>query len=177
MRQQAMTSLEDSDIASAQATLDTLTSAQLDVIERVARHMTSKEIARDLELHPRTVDQRVKAVISKLGATDRADAARRFIELCRICGRTIYDSSLLDVLPPDAQQIERELPQEPHFVLRDSQAWSPVGFAETEPKFLEVVDQRFGRLGRVTLIVCFAIALAILALTVAAVGTTLNQLV
>ena len=163
--------------AAAAAQLDSLTAAQTDVMQRVVQHMTSKEIARDLQISPNTVDQRVKAALPKLGASDRADAARRFLELNSMCGRTIYGSSVIDVLPVTIDDDLRELPQEPHFVLEDSLSGSLGEFGPRGYRLLEVFDYHFGRFGRVALIILFAVLIAVLALTVISMGTTLSEFV
>ena len=161
----------------AASILDTLTPAQTAVLERVVRHMTSKEIARELEISPNTVDQRVKASLPKLGARDRSDAARRFLELSSICGRTIYGPSVIDVSSHSLDEALQELPREPHFILEDSQFGSFGEYGPRGSRLLEVFDYQFGRFGRVALIVIFAVLIAVLALTVISMGTTLNDLV
>lgn len=55
---------------------DLLTDSQKACLRRVGRGMTSKEIARELELTPSTVDTYVTHAIGRLGATNRRDAAR-----------------------------------------------------------------------------------------------------
>lgn len=166
-----------SDREDAEAILRSLSDAQIDVMERVVMHLTSKEIARDLGIAPNTVDQRVKAVLPKLGAIDRADAARRFVELYDICGRTIYASSVIDHVATLPHSLGQELPQEAHFVLKDSQAGFPAEFQYPGTALLEVIDLRFGKIGRVALIIGLSIALAILALIVTSIGATLSDLV
>lgn len=157
--------------------LSSLTELQYEAMERAAAQMTSKEIGRELNLHPNTVDQRISAAIKKLGASDRNEACRRFIELCHICGRTICGSSVVDVFSFDLKRELQELPHDPHFRLEDSQMGIPGEWGPGGSQFLEVFDRRFGRVGRVALIVGFAIAIAILALSVISIGTTLNDLV
>lgn len=159
------------------AVLASLTPRQIAVMDRVVQRLTSKEIARELEIAPNTVDQRVRGVLAKLGAEDRDDAARRYVELNRACGRTICGSSVVDVLGPTTDDPLQELPQAAHFTLHDSQAGFPMEWSTSEPTFLEVIDRRFGRIGRLGLIVIIAVMLAILALTATAVGTTLSELV
>lgn len=68
---------------------DLLTDSQKACLRRVGKGMTSKEIARDLELTPSTVDTYVTHAIARLGATNRRDAARR---LARIEGSELFRS-------------------------------------------------------------------------------------
>lgn len=53
-----------------------LTDSQKACLRRVGRGMTSKEIARDLDLTPSTVDTYVTHAIAQLGASNRREAAR-----------------------------------------------------------------------------------------------------
>lgn len=54
-----------------------LTPRQLDVLARVARGQTDKEIARDLRLSPRTVEMHVAGAMKALGAKTRAEAVAK----------------------------------------------------------------------------------------------------
>jgi pimeloyl-ACP methyl ester carboxylesterase/DNA-binding CsgD family transcriptional regulator len=57
-----------------------LTPRQLDVLARVARGQTDKEIARDLRLSPRTVEMHVAGAMKMLGAKTRAEAVAKSTE-------------------------------------------------------------------------------------------------
>jgi DNA-binding CsgD family transcriptional regulator len=72
--------------------LATLTDGQRDCLQLVARHQTSKEIARLLGISKDTVDQRISAAVKKLGANNRAEAARMLIEL------SLYDQVAYDLV-------------------------------------------------------------------------------
>ena len=58
-----------------------LTARQLEVLALVAEGLTNAEIAERLVVSPRTAEHHVAAVLSKLGAATRRDAARRAAEL------------------------------------------------------------------------------------------------
>ena len=58
-----------------------LTSRQLEVLSLLAEGLTNAEIADRLVVSPRTAEHHVAAVLSKLGAATRRDAARRASEL------------------------------------------------------------------------------------------------
>jgi pimeloyl-ACP methyl ester carboxylesterase/DNA-binding CsgD family transcriptional regulator len=51
-----------------------LTTRQADVLRRVAGGLTDKQIARELELSPRTIEMHVGAALKALGCTTRAEA-------------------------------------------------------------------------------------------------------
>jgi DNA-binding NarL/FixJ family response regulator len=52
-----------------------LTPRERDVVERIARGLTNKEIARELDISPATVKVHVERLIGKLGVADRTQAA------------------------------------------------------------------------------------------------------
>jgi DNA-binding NarL/FixJ family response regulator len=58
-----------------------LTGRQLEVLKLLVEGLTNAEIAERLVLSPRTVEHHVAAVLTKLGATTRREAARRASEL------------------------------------------------------------------------------------------------
>ena len=58
-----------------------LTRRETEVIRLVAVGRTSREIARELFLSPRTVEMHVQNILAKLDCRSRADAARRASEL------------------------------------------------------------------------------------------------
>ena len=58
-----------------------LTRRQADVLALVVEGLTNTEIAERLVVSPRTVEHHVSAILAKLGADSRRDAARRAAEL------------------------------------------------------------------------------------------------
>lgn len=52
-----------------------LTAREREVVERIARGLTNKEIARELDISPATVKVHVERIIGKLGVADRTQAA------------------------------------------------------------------------------------------------------
>jgi len=59
--------------------LGALTPRERQCLMGVARHLQSKEIARELGLEARTVDKHIERAIKKLGAVNRRDAARMLV--------------------------------------------------------------------------------------------------
>ena len=53
-----------------------LSEGQRACLRRVLMHMSSKDIARELDISPHTVDQRLRIAIQTLGAANRFEAAR-----------------------------------------------------------------------------------------------------
>jgi DNA-binding NarL/FixJ family response regulator len=62
----------------ADPALGTLTARECDVLQRLAVGLTDHEIADALTLSSRTVEAHVSNILHKLGARNRADAARRY---------------------------------------------------------------------------------------------------
>jgi DNA-binding CsgD family transcriptional regulator len=67
--------------AVAQTANGSLTRREIEVVRLVAMGHTSREIARELFLSPRTVESHVSSILIKLDCRSRADAARRASEL------------------------------------------------------------------------------------------------
>jgi DNA-binding NarL/FixJ family response regulator len=67
--------------ALTQAANGSLTRREIEVVRLVAMGHTSREIARELFLSPRTVESHVSSILIKLDCRSRADAARRASEL------------------------------------------------------------------------------------------------
>lgn len=70
---------------------DKLSIGQQECLRLVGRHLTSKEIARQLGISKPTVDQRLDRARQVLGASSRAEAARIFADLEAGYDRIIYD--------------------------------------------------------------------------------------
>lgn len=58
--------------------IEQLTDKQCEALEGVWQRLSSKEIARQLDISPRSVDQRLDAARRTLGVTDRNEAARLY---------------------------------------------------------------------------------------------------
>lgn len=63
---------------SADSALGTLTTREAEVLHLLAEGLTDREIAGSLTVSPRTVETHVSSVLHKLGARNRAEAARRY---------------------------------------------------------------------------------------------------
>jgi DNA-binding NarL/FixJ family response regulator len=62
----------------ADPALGALTAREAEVLQRLAKGLTDHEIAQALTLSPRTVEMHVSSILRKLGARNRAEAARRY---------------------------------------------------------------------------------------------------
>lgn len=159
-----------------------LTPGQRDVLDRIALHKSSKEIARELDISPHTVDQRVKAAWIKLGAYDRTSAARKYMKLQASLGAEIYESLVYERSDIDPSgTVDQSMTQKPtesgHFVFRDAQSGFPAEVFVQRRGFLEEFDQRFGRWGRIGLIVACAFVLALVFLLIVSIGAAIEDLI
>jgi DNA-binding CsgD family transcriptional regulator len=80
-----MTAPKPSSSASADR-VDRLTKGQRDCLRLVYNHMTSKDIARALNVSPHTVDMRLRTAMRVLGVTSRIEAARTLVDAERAAG-------------------------------------------------------------------------------------------
>ncbi len=121
--------------------IESLTVKQVEVLDMVLRHMSSKEIARVLGISHKSVDRRIDAARVKLGAATRQEAARIF-------GQHKYGESfprealpltppedadpvlagaLEDGSEPEAENAERQAPPPKGALWLDPAAISPAG--------------------------------------------------
>lgn len=107
------------DPSEARSVLDGITPRQRAVLDRVLEHRTSKEIARELDIAPNTVDQRLNAARNRLKARDRAETARIYAHLLKVCGESTYGSSVVDSCPSRLLSQPQEAELSPVFMLND----------------------------------------------------------
>jgi DNA-binding CsgD family transcriptional regulator len=69
--------LEATDLGTAGTVAPALTERQRSVLQHVARGLSDKEIARALQLSPRTVEMHVARALAALGARNRSEAVSR----------------------------------------------------------------------------------------------------
>jgi DNA-binding CsgD family transcriptional regulator len=79
----------------AESALSRLSDKHLQVLAMVARHRVAKEIAWELGISEDTVAQRMKRVQALLGVSNRADAARVYLQAQQgpgVSGLSVYDT-------------------------------------------------------------------------------------
>ena len=141
--------------------LDDLTPKQVEVLDLLVQHRTTKQIARELGIAPNTVDQRILGVREKWGTADRNATARVYQQLLRTCEEAPCGFSPVDRALPIKQDLFRELPRSPLFKVSDVADLGPLFEERSEPVVLEVLDARFGKVGRLAAIVVLAFVLAL----------------
>lgn len=74
-----------------------LSRGQLDCLSLVDQHLSSKEIAAELNISPHTVDQRIRFALQTLGVERRAQAARLVARYAEPYQRLIHQSPHIEV--------------------------------------------------------------------------------
>jgi DNA-binding CsgD family transcriptional regulator len=78
--------------------VDRLTAGQLDCLRLVDQHLSSKEIASELNISPHTVDQRIRQALQILGVERRSQAARLVAQYSGPYQRLIHQSPHIEGL-------------------------------------------------------------------------------
>lgn len=170
-----------SDEVRARELLESLTAKQVEVLDLLVMHRTTKEIARQLSIAPNTVDQRINGVREKWGTFNRKDTARRYAQLLEQCGKTTCDLSRVDGQVRDGDEHDQDLPVDPVFVLSDASSlgrhsdWFED--MDVRPTGLEAFDARFGRVGRVAAIFVLALIMAMTLASSLAIAEALGRLI
>ena len=95
---------DDSDAAMAER-VARLTRGQLDCLLLVDQHLSSKEIAAELNISPHTVDQRVRVALQALGVERRTQAARIVARHQEPYQRLVHQSPHIEVHSPADQSV------------------------------------------------------------------------
>lgn len=165
----------------AKALLDSLTPKQIEVLDLLVMHRTTKEIAYQLDIAPNTVDQRISAVRDKWGTTNRKDTARKYARLLELCGKTTCENSRVAGPGNYEEETDRDLPVDPVFVLSDARFMaSHSDWAEeriSHPTGLEAYDAKFGRAGRLVAVLVLAMIMAMTLASSLAIADALGRLI
>lgn len=169
------------DKTEAKTLLDSLTPKQIEVLDLLVMHRTTKEIAYQLHIAPNTVDQRIAGVREKWGTTNRKDTARKYARLLEICGKPTCEFSHVDDPWDEEEEADQDLPVDPVFVLSDARpmASHPDWFEEaaSRPTGLEAFDAKFGRAGRLVAILVLAMVMAMTLASSLAIADALGRLI
>jgi DNA-binding CsgD family transcriptional regulator len=80
-----------------------LSAGQLDCLRLVNEHLSSKEIAAELDISPHTVDQRIRGALQVLGVDRRSQAARLVAQYGGPYQRLIHQSPHIEFPTPRPQ--------------------------------------------------------------------------
>lgn len=148
-----------------------------ETLELLDRELTSKEIARELGIAPVTVDQRVKKLRELFGVADRAALLDAYRRHNADHSQTIYGSTMVDSHSSDGVRNASELPSSAIFSVQDSMGNFPPNPDNLSWSALEAFDRKFGRWGRVGLIVVFAVGIAMLLMLGLGIASALSEIV
>lgn len=147
------------------------------VLDQLARHKTSKQIARDLEIHENTVNKHLASVREKWGTGDRYETARIFAQLAVGEGNHPPQFSSGDDYLITAADSLADLPEAAEFRLSDVTTHSSFGAPEMfPPKGLEALDARFGMAWRIAAIPVVALLFGMVVVVMLAVAQALTQM-
>lgn len=160
--------------------IDQLTRKELEVVDHLSRHKTSKEIATALGIRENTVDKHILSVREKWRTRDRKDTARAYLSLEGTQGGgknlppQFSPRDDCGAGPPDALS---ELPTSTVFRLSDVLAPEQFDLSDdVAPGGLEALDSRFGkawRIGAILLITVLLVVVMLGGLAIAQAVTTL----
>jgi DNA-binding CsgD family transcriptional regulator len=85
-----------------------LTKKQIETLELLVKHKTSKEISRELGISPHTVDQRIESAKRRFGVTSRSQLAQAYLDQKRLCHPLTYEESHIARAPLSIQSIQRD---------------------------------------------------------------------
>lgn len=93
-----------------------LTAKQLEALDLLVKHKTSKEISRELGISPHTVDQRIDTAKRRLGVSSRSELVQTYLHLKRMCHELTYEESYIDdsarlIEPKQREQAENSDPK------------------------------------------------------------------
>ena len=83
-----------------------LSAGQLDCLRLVDQHLSSKEIAAELNISPHTVDQRIRGALHILGVERRTQAARIVARHCGPYQRLIHQPPYVEGDPATVHQLD-----------------------------------------------------------------------
>lgn len=157
--------------------LELLTAKQVEVLDLLLQHKTTKQIARELSIAPNTVDARIAAVRDKWGTRDRKATARVYAQLLQTCEKSPCGFSPVANDLFDHHELFRDLPASPLFAVSDAQGFGHWPARSERRTVLETLDAHFGKIGRVVAVLGLAMILAVILVASLAIADVLGNLV
>ncbi|MET0251477.1 MAG: helix-turn-helix transcriptional regulator [Novosphingobium sp.] len=155
-----------------------LTDKHREVLDRLLEHKSSKEIAIELGISPKTVDQRINSAARKLGTADRRETARAYGNLRQAWERTPYPYSYIPPQPSSGEDSGRET-EAAAFSLGDSQYFPRQAPWEIAPSTIlpGMFHGPSGTVSRLAAILVLAAAMLVTALVGLGVAQALTELI
>ena len=128
-----------------------LTEKQFDALDLAARHLNTKQIARDLAISPRTVQAHLDAARQRLGVATRAEAVQLLLDT-----PSATTCSATPMVDPAPELAETPSPRGT-FEFHDAAAFKePAPWVETPRSLSDIEPRHLGKGMRVLLIVAIA---------------------
>ncbi|MXO59242.1 helix-turn-helix transcriptional regulator [Altererythrobacter salegens] len=154
-----------------------LTPKQVEVLDLLIEHKTSKEIARELDISPYTVDQRINFAKDKLGVRTRGEAAVAYRRLLETYDQIAYGNSGIvpgPDLPDERSGPQGSLPEPAHSAtVSFGSQLAPEADFRVVP---ELFDGRYGTIVRLGSIVVIAMSMIFVVLGGLAIYSELSQI-
>lgn len=163
----------------ARTRLGRLSEKQREVLDFVLDRRTNKEIAHALGISVSGVEQRLQSARQHLSARTRAEAARIYEQLIMACGFTTGGKNQVQFEPLSDEVRSQDVIGEPVISLEDSSAYDWPSLRQRHlptESVLEMLDDRFGVMGRVGVVVCLSTIIAIMLLTALSIADALDKL-
>lgn len=161
------------DVPNAKLILETLTEGQCEVLDLLlAGYETNKEIAFKLDISPSTVAQRIGLAGVKLRTKGRGQTKREYERLRRECAFPVYQSQHIPICEVDRQHPPQVRKAPASLLLSDAVSINRIApWADrfAAPTGLEAFVEKLNALSVSTIIVCQAVLLTILAITMLAI--------
>lgn len=156
-----------------------LTEKQVEVLELLIEHRSTKQIAQILKISPSAVDKRLYGAADRLGESDRRKLARHYLELKATCKKHTGESSHLELPHSLPHSPGRDTEATGHFTFNDASSFTSFAPWTEDHRlpYLEKLDTRAGRLGRLAVIAATAVVIALLLLASLAIARTLGDLI
>ncbi|MGX7894268.1 helix-turn-helix domain-containing protein [Tsuneonella sp. HG222] len=162
------------------------TDRQVEIMDLLARHMTSKQIGQELGISPSSVDKHILRASHKLGLSDRNAAAREWADMqAHRPAQPVGEAARK--LPPQFSPLDpqagfvpselRDLPGSPLFTVHDAAAFGDWVMPRRRRPVLEKLDENFGVFGRVAAVVVLAGFLAMTIVLSLAIADGIDRLI
>lgn len=168
-----------SDVSKSRQQETVLTDKQVEVLDLLIEHRSTKQIAQILRISPSAVDKRLYGAADRLGENDRRQLARKYAKLKDDCEKHTGGFSHLEFPQALPHSLDRDAEAPGRFTFNDAttfESFAPWTQDRRLP-FLEKIDSRAGRLGRLAIIVATAALIAMLLLASFAIARTLAGLI
>jgi DNA-binding CsgD family transcriptional regulator len=138
--------------------LERVSAKEVATLDLLLQHKSTKQIARELQVSPRAIEERIVSVRRKWGTQNRAETALAYARLLQHCGQTTCGPPTIDIDAHYERPTPTDLPLSSVFQL-DDVLGNGFESSERQKGGPEVLDTRFGKLWRIVAIPALAVLL------------------